>query len=329
MDLRHAWRHVVPTPPEYRDLIDLHRTRQILRRPGLDPASIPGAIQVEGRTYYDARDMYNLALYSGLGNTQPELEMKYLGRIIVPSDRTRTLRFNVVMSATCPQGTACDSDEWEAPELCGSAWDEKITGAGRAEWQGVITRQGTSATIQDSRIGEVWQYALQRYRYHYTPPKLSIEVSYTYRWNVGDCVGLSMALAGHLKDIKKDAYPRVGYLVAGLGAQRHAWVEVVDSDGLTKTLDISLACLASTYFTKEYAAFCFGSTLNRALPLEKGELGVVCHHCRGLRILIHPDLQTVRRRASRPSVVQPHADPSGHRLLHRQPPPPDARSEKA
>ncbi|MBE1582276.1 hypothetical protein ACFPOI_43840 [Nonomuraea angiospora] len=302
MDLRHAWRQVVPTPPEYRDLIDLDRTRQILRCPRLDPASIPGAIQVEGRTYYDARDMYNLALYSGLGNTQPELEMKHLGRIVVHSDRTRALWFNVVMSATCPQATACESYDWEAPELCGSAWDKRITVAGRAEWHGVITRQGTNATIQDTRIGEVWQYALQRYRYHYTPPKLSIEVSYTSRWNIGDCVGLSLALADHLKDIKRDSHMRVGYLVAGLGAQRHAWVEVVDSDGLTKTLDLSLACLAPRFFTKEYAAFCFGSTLNRALPLAKGELGVVRHHCRGLRIVLRPDLQAAQGRPPRPAI---------------------------
>ncbi|MFI7110357.1 hypothetical protein ACIBK9_28890 [Nonomuraea sp. NPDC050227] len=302
MDLRQAWRQVVPTPPEYRELVDLGRTRQILRCPRLDPASIPGAIQVEDRTYFDVRDMYNLALYSSLGNTQPELEMKYLGRIVVQSDRTRALRFNVAMSATCPQAAACESDDWEAPELCGSAWDKRIIVAGRAEWHGVITRQGTSATIQDTRIGEVWQYVLQRYRYHYTPPKLSLEVSYTFRWNIGDCVGLSLALAGHLKDIKRNAQMRVGYLVAGLGAQRHAWVEVVDNDGLTKTLDPSLACLAPMFFTKEYAAFCFGSTLNRALPLAKGELGAVRHRCRGLDILLRPDLQAVQARPPRPAV---------------------------
>jgi hypothetical protein len=296
MDLRTAWRHVVPTPDRYRRLIRPATALAILRSPGLDPASIPGGVEVGGQTFFDAADMYNLGLYSRSRITRPEVDMHYLGRAIRRTDWASAIQYSISVEAACPRAAECDGGDWKPLDIVGATWVRSGTEPGRVAYLGQGVRTGASALIRDPRISDLWRHMLGGYRFHFGPDELSARIAYTYRRKVGSCLGLSLALARHLEHLGIAAETRRGFLMCGGSAAPHAWVELHDVDGREKAVDPSLACLSPLFFTQRYADFCLGGTFNRTLPLRSGHDGKLRHHCGGEVLHVTPRVKILRVR---------------------------------
>jgi hypothetical protein len=149
-------------------------------------------------------------------------------------------------------------------------------------------RHGIAATVVSKLIVDAWQTTLQAYRFHYTCPELADVVSETMRRKVGDCTALSNMLAAEFREHGLQARVRGGFLWGGMTGSIHCWVEVVDSDGQWKVLDLSMAMLGRLFAMEEYAEFCFGSLSNRVIPVEDSGNTTVSHRCGGEILEIEP-----------------------------------------
>jgi hypothetical protein len=282
MDWSSVLAHIVPTPPEFRQWVTADDVRTVLRcsEPDLDDLRRSGAATLNGA--FDRFDIWNAGFYSGSRNSKPELEMQLSGRLLeLPGrDWISPVTFRVLVESACPRGGECDGSHWSAPAITGITWEEHDVMPGRARWAGRVHRVGARATVHAPRAVSTWHAMLRDYRYHCVPAALATSTQATRHRRVGGCTALSLVLAEELAVHGLQARMREGFLVAGFAPRVHTWAELLDSDGAWKPLDISMASLARTFFTQEYARFCFGSMLNRLVPVDIGATAFVRHQCR-------------------------------------------------
>lgn len=281
MGLVEALDAVVPTPPEHRVWIDEAEALSTLRCSPADLKQLvsAGLVFEDGR--YENYDVWNVGLLSGSGMSRPEREMIFFARVLKSfrADWVSSRTYEVFARAECPLGAACPEPDWVTPRLPVIEWREQETGAGFSAWRGLIELGGGSATVQDPRVRDRWQDLLERFRFHFTPATLALDVARTVERGVGDCDALSRVLMNELLDLGIPAAVEPGYIFGGARLRRHSWLRITDSDGEPKTLDAGMAILARTFFTPEYESFCFGSRLNRVIPLACHEDVFAPHPC--------------------------------------------------
>lgn len=269
-----AFTRVVPIPSGHRRWIGKEEALGLLRCTPEELQSLldAGLVTEDGRV--EAHDTWNTGLYEGSERTAPEREMLVLRHLLSSRESAwvSPRRYTVKAHAVCPQAPDCPpSAGWALPRLPGVSWSGHQTGAGTATWQGEVTLTGTSSSVRDRGLHEAFQGLADSYRYHATPPLLARQTEATRARGVGECEALSRVLAQDLAAAGWRARLRAGHLLGGARTRRHYWVEVMDRDGEVKVLDPAMAILAERFFSPQYRRFCFGSLLNRMLPLAGEE----------------------------------------------------------
>lgn len=268
------------TPPGYRRLVGATYAKNVLRCSQADLDALVATCGEAPGSRLDAFDIWNIGLYSRSRRSRPELEMSYFWRSVLRrGDWLAPIRHQVTFLAACTRGTECDSDSWSYPDVQGITWRDRVLRQGHARWVGEVEQAGTTAIVSSKFIARVWHASLERYRYHYTYPALATVVQETRRRKVGDCTALSAMLAAELCDYGFQARVRSGFLLGGMEGRMHQWVEVADSDGHWKTLDLSMALIGKIFSMKDYIDFCFGSISNRVISAGESGNTTVSHRC--------------------------------------------------
>lgn len=281
MSLLDALSVVVPTPADHRVWIDEPSVLEILRCTPDQLAQLVDSGLAHEEGCYDNFDIWNLGLLSASGRTRPELEMILLARVLrsYQADWVSMRRYTVTGSVECPLGRDCPSPEWRPPALPDVRWTEEKVQTGRAEWRGEAELSGRSALVREPRVREVWNDVTTRYRFQFTPERLASDAARTRERGVGDCEALCHVLMQDLLDLGIPTELQPGYIYGGFRMRRHSWLRITDSDGQVKVLDPSMALLADMFFTPDYKAFCYGSSLNRLVPVRRTEDFVADHPC--------------------------------------------------
>jgi hypothetical protein len=272
---------VVPTPPEYRVLISEAEVLATLRCSPEELAELVAAGLPHEDGKFDYYDVWNLGLLSGSGRSKPEWIMFSFARALKSfrADWVSPRRYEIKGTALCPRAENCPSAEWATPALPSVQWQREDARCGRGEWHGQVEMRGSRATVLDPRVRGIWDRLTEQYRFHYTPVDLSDDVASTIRRRVGDCDALSHILLDELTALGIAAEIEPGYIFGGARLGHHSWLRIVDSDGESKTLDPAMALLADIFFTPEYRAFCYGSTVNRTIPLASYKDMFASHSC--------------------------------------------------
>lgn len=300
---------IVPTPAEHRVWVDEVRALDVLRCTPARLAELVDAGLVREGDRYENYDVWNLGLLSGSGSTRPEREMIFFARMLksFQADWVSTRRYAITGTVQCPRGDDCRFPEWVAPSVPDVRWAEEKIQAGRAEWRGEVELSGQKSTVRDPRVRDAWNRLVADYGFQFTPEQLALDVARTRERRVGDCDALGRVLLSDLLERGVPAELQPGYVYGGSQLRQHSWLKITDSDGQSKVLDPSMAILADMFFSPEYKAFCYGSRLNRMLPLAKHEDALASHPCaEGARVFYHLTLRPVRPGArsvpSMPSV---------------------------
>lgn len=298
MDCGRILERVVRTPDEYYLPIDDARARRILGCSIGELETLWKAYDSQ-RSRFDIFDVWNIGLNSGMGKSKPEREILYLSHLYQRTDWLEPAQYKIALDVACPRGTRCTSSNWQRPNIPDADWVDSTAGSGVARWTAAVSRHGTKAEVSDGTILDVWHSTIDRFRFHYTHPSIAASAEATRAREVGNCTGLSAALAQFLDDAGLLARTRCGFLWGGVVGLSHEWVEVSDADGSWKVLDLSMAVLADEFFTPEYKKFCCGSLLNRVIPTAAGQASTVHHECDGSTFTTYP---VVRRASTRPPV---------------------------
>lgn len=298
MDWGRILEQVVRTPDKYYLPIDNAKAASVLGC-STDELGILWQAYDSPRSRFDVFDVWNIGLFSGTGKSKPEQEIRYLSHLYERTDWLEPVEYKIALDVTCPRGIRCTSSNWQRPDIPDAEWTDAAVDSGSARWAATVHRQGTNAEITDRTILDIWRTTIDKYRFHYTHPSIAGSAEATRARAVGNCTGLTIALAQLLDEADLQARTRCGFLWGGVVGLSHEWVEVRDTDGSWKVLDPSMAALADDFFTPEYKEFCCGSILNRVIPTAAGQAATVQHECDGSTFTTYP---VVRRASTRPLV---------------------------
>jgi hypothetical protein len=133
--------------------------------------------------------------------------------------------------------------------------------AGRLRTRGRLTR------LVSRQVEEVARDVLYSgLRWHHLPPGLDSRPDEAHALGVASCVTMSVVLESAVTAFGYEATAYRGWSIGTLVP--HAWVDVVDDDGVTKRVDLSLALLATDngLGTPDFADLVLGSHVNRVVP---------------------------------------------------------------
>ncbi|MGY4643755.1 transglutaminase domain-containing protein [Cellulomonas sp. URHB0016] len=281
MSLIDAFERITPSPPGYQVWIDESRARGILHCGEDELRDLQEAGLATSGDLVERYDVWNLGFAEGAQRSRGEREMLFFNRLLrsYGSDWISPYQYEMTATTLCPRGALCESTGWPDPDIPGATWTDRQAGGGEAQWRGSITMQGRAGEVVSPVVRALWDELLETYGFQFTTSALAAETELTRQRRVGDCAALSKVLALDLRSAGLDAHVRSGYIFGGARTRWHRWVEVVDEDGATKALDSAMAMIADTFFTPQYKAFCFGSRLNRIIPLDDVEQFYVSHEC--------------------------------------------------
>jgi hypothetical protein len=241
---------------------------------------------------FDYTDLVNVAMFSGSGQSVPELALRFLLRFaasppdswFVPRDWLVGIRLPQVPGAVRVRVPDLSAEgvsavpEAERYGLAAPAGTDQLAEGYRA----VVRLTGARHTVRDPRVRAVWTDvvgALVSGSVIYQTVTESLRTAHHEAWASGmaDCIVVARLLADRIRDIGLPARARRGYLL-GLVGSDHAWCEVHE-DGVWKNLDAVFAFVASgggrdrnlAMDAPEFAAACFGSRFNRLLPCTGDE----------------------------------------------------------
>ncbi|MEV0134025.1 transglutaminase domain-containing protein [Dactylosporangium sp. NPDC050688] len=271
---------LVPTPVEYVDVVDDQWAQGQLRCSSEELANLAGSVLPRYSGGFDQYDVLNAGLLGGSGRSRSELEMLLYARALrnYGGDWLSPQSFAVRVQANC-LSTSCTSDQWQPPPFVGVRWNDSETAQGRAAWSGRLELTGRSGKVVDERIHRVWAQLMANYRFQLTPLPVSVDTTLTRARGVGDCQAISLLLLEELRMLGVAGEFRAGYLFGGRRCINHYWIEVTDTDGRIKTLDPAMAMLSSRFFDDRYAAFCFGSRVNKLIELATPDGTYAGHPC--------------------------------------------------
>ncbi|WP_433326872.1 hypothetical protein [Spirillospora sp. CA-294931] len=296
-------------------------TLEALLGAGLPHAGPPGA------ELFDRYDLFNLALASGSGRSVPERSIEFALRWMntEPESWFRPMDWHFTVDLSCPLPGGCASEpQWRLarpmPEMFGGstlglavspedttpdgAW---ITAGGTEglSVSGRIRTRGRPGTLRSPVIrGIVEEFLAARYTWARMPEALQCEDTRVLGLGFAPCISANLHLERRFREAGFEAATRRGWIL-GMLDLAHAWVEVVDEDGVTRPID-PIFVLLSAYARAPHPRFvqaCRGSAINRLLPtgLPAGT-SLAAHRCGGTDRA--PVRRTVIRRAAGPPASE-------------------------
>ncbi|WP_369211137.1 hypothetical protein [Streptomyces flavofungini] len=272
-------------------------------------AGLPFDVQ-SGVRHFDVNDLYNLGMYSGRSNTQPELAFRMLfrfaGRPVEDLLRPKTWDFKVRLDCVECGGTA--PWHFEAPDAVrfgGAATDVVApTRASEktAEYTATVTTTGARTPLVSSELRRLTRdYLAAGYRWQMVPVAMQADYQLVHALGSTSCIAASLLLAERFREAGHRAEAKRGWFCGVLGGALdlpHASVEVEDDDGVLKTVDIAKAQLAARLSanTEAFQELCLGSVYNKVIPsTASGNAAFATHGC-GSRTPVHvrADIRSLR-----------------------------------
>ncbi|MBM7075407.1 hypothetical protein [Micromonospora humida] len=306
-----ALRRITLVPPAHREAtVDRAGALGLLRCPAetldlLVEAGLPVTGEGDERRFCHY-DLINLGLYSGSGNSLPEIGWEFAFRFSLKPAATWTEPRSWRMTATlrCPDGGCGTDPGWllhrPVPELTGGAASGWTSAAGPVTVTDDEVRlpavpdlvtvdldlvtAGRADRIVSPRLARL--FADIRHggpRFQMLPSSWQVDPDDTLANGVVNCVSASLYLERECRAMGYEAYARRGWLI-GMMDLDHAWLEVRDDDGRIKAVDPVMALLARLLpgDRTAFEEFCIGSSLNRVLPCAcRAEGPMAVHHCGG------------------------------------------------
>ncbi|SDW77925.1 hypothetical protein SAMN05421504_1011483 [Amycolatopsis xylanica] len=242
---------------------------------------------------FDYDDIMNTGMFSGTGQTVPELGLRFLMRFaaspkeswyspkdwlvgVAPAARldgiddgdTPTVRVRVPDLAAEGVEALPLNDSAHTPPYADEIQDRPYHVA--------VRLTGAARTVRDRRVIGVWTDIVDALTagvvtYQTVPEVLRADHRRAWRLGMADCIVAAKLLAEHLTTLGLNARVRRGYLL-GLFGSDHAWCEL-EEDGVWKPLDPVFAFVGAkgdpargVAKSPEFAAACFGGRFNRLLP---------------------------------------------------------------
>jgi hypothetical protein len=263
-----------------------------------------------GVRHFDVNDLYNLGMYSGRGNTQPELAFRMLfrfaGRPVDDLLREKSWDFRVRLEcAGCEEVAPW---HFEAPDVerfggrtVGGAAPEPSRGS--AEYAATITTTGTRTPLVSAELRRLThEYLGAGYRWQMIPVAMQADHASVHALGATSCIAASLLLAERFRAAGYRAEAKRGWFCGVLGGALdlpHACVEVEDEDGRTKTVDIAKAQLAARLSpdTGDFQELCVGSVYNKVIPsTASGNAPFGRHACGSpLPVQVRADIRAARR----------------------------------
>ena len=227
---------------------------------------------------YDSRDLFNLGLHSGTGRTVPEQAFAFTLRWMRATTEdllaSRTSRFSVSLSCDCDNATLASP---RCDLYGGEVRDETPTETGLTA---TIRTVGKLAPLRSPALRDlVREFAALGIRWVKLPDALRDDESLLTEHRVATCESASRYLARRCAETGLEATTRIGWVIGMLDLV-HAWVEVTDDDGETKTIDPVFGLFATTVtganplLTDPTVAL----RTNRLIPTGLSVGGRVAHH---------------------------------------------------
>lgn len=263
-----------------------------------------------GGERFDRYDLFNLSLAAGTGVSLPERTLEYALRWMHggPDTWTRRLEWTFEIELRCPDPAGCGSEpywshaaplpqavggeliEWRldgrpapAPPPVPGALVER-TGPEPLRIAGRLATTGRLMTLRSPRLRAVADgFLAAGYRWARMPEALQRDHRRVLAAGVGPCISAGLQLEHEFRAAGYEARTRRGWLL-GMLDLAHAWVEVVDDDGIAKPVDPIFTRLTAYARAPhpELGAACLGSRINRLLPVAipaDGEM--TAHRCGG------------------------------------------------
>jgi hypothetical protein len=290
----------VPVPPDHADYsTDAVKGARALR---LDPAQVaslasaglPHVADAERGPLFDYVDLTNVAMFSGTGQSVPELALRYLTRFGAapetawygPRDWLVTVRLHesadgsslVLVRVPDMSADGVGTPPSPAAPRPATAPGDFASGG----YQVAIRLTGRHQRVRHRGVLAVWADMLGslvsgRILYQAVPESLRAAHGQAWRLGMADCIVVSRVMAERIRDLGVPARARRGYLL-GLVGSDHAWCEVLD-DGQWKQLDAVFAFIGSGVGRDRglgldapaFVAASCGSRFNRLLPFTGEE----------------------------------------------------------
>ncbi|KAB2342448.1 hypothetical protein [Actinomadura rudentiformis] len=274
-----------------------------------------------GAELFDRYDLFNLSLASGSGASVPERSIEFALRWMngEPDSWFQPLEWRFSVELECPRPEGCGDDPvWRLamprPEEFGGEVLMLETSPDDAErgpdWitargstglgvRGRLRTRGRPGTLRSPVIRRIVEdFMAAGRRWARMPEALQCEDERVLAHGVAPCISASLHLERLFRAAGFESVTRRGWIL-GMLDLAHAWVEVVDEDGVRKPID-PIFVLLSGYARSPHPRFaetCRGSRLNRLLPtgLPAGSL-LAYHGCGGDEHV--PTRRTVIRRAA-------------------------------
>ncbi len=271
-------------PAEYSHKTQPESTAQEMLRCGpadidrLADAGLPFEVR-SGVRHFDVNDLYNLGMYSGRGNTQPELAFRMLfrfaGRPVDDLLREKTWDFKVTLDCVACEGEA----PWRFAAPDAARFGGRVAGGqapqastGSAHYQAKVTTLGARTPLLSAQLRRLTRdYLDSGYRWQMIPVAMQADYELVHALGATSCIAASLLLAERFRSAGYRAEAKRGWFCGVLGGALdlpHACVEVVDDDGALKTVDIAKAQLAARLSpdTGDFQELCLGSIYNKVIP---------------------------------------------------------------
>ncbi|MBB5936390.1 hypothetical protein [Streptomyces zagrosensis] len=262
-----------------------------------------------GMRHFDVNDLYNLGMYSGRSNTQPELAFRMLFRFAGRSvdDLLHEKRWDFRVQLECVGCEGVAPWRFEAPDVV--RFGGRVAGVvapraseGTAGYEATVTTAGARTPLVSAELRRLTRDYLEAgYRWQMIPVAMQADYQLVHALGVTSCIAASLSLAERFRAAGYRAEAKRGWFCGVLGGALdlpHACVEVEDDDGVIKTVDIAKAQLAARLSpnTGDFRELCVGSIYNKVIPsTASGNASFATHEC-GSRLPVHvrADIRSVR-----------------------------------
>jgi hypothetical protein len=262
-------------------------------------AGLPHVVDPERGPLFDYDDVMNVGMFSGTGETVPELGLRFLMRFAAaaPSSWYEPREWLVGIDPAGSLGPAAEGTgrsvgpriEVRTPDTTAAGLEVLTRPCGEGAlpppypadlqtggYELAVRLTGARQTVTDPRAYEIWNdivtpLAERKVTYQTVPERLRADHHRAWDLGIADCIVASKLLTERLRAAGLTARVRRGYLL-GLFGSDHAWCEL-EEDGVRKPLDPVFCFVARTgdkargvKESPEFADACFGSRFNRLLP---------------------------------------------------------------
>jgi hypothetical protein len=262
-----------------------------------------------GERHFDVNDLYNLGMYSGKSNTQPELTFRMLFRFaerpVEDLLSAKTWAFKVRLECEACEGTAPWRFEVPTVERFGG----KVVGGAQpqpgedsAEYAATVTTTGARTPLLSTELRRMTREYLEAgYRWQMIPVPMQADYALVHELGATSCIAASLLLAERFRAAGYRAEAKRGWFTGVLGGALdlpHACVEVEDEDGALRTVDIAKAQLAARLSPKTgaFQDLCLGSIYNKVIPsTAAGNASFGRHECGSpLPVRVYADIRATR-----------------------------------